>query len=247
MDTYNRPALLREALNAIVNQTYEKLEIIFVNNGGTKETVEILHEIAAKDQRIKLVHFQENQYSPEDPTKMVYTCLNAALKIAQGDYVWYQSDDDVLSQDYAEKMVKLFEHNSECITAAGLPVSVDFKGNILDLQPRTHNFRPRYMPGHLLTLDYFRGGLMFTAPGTIFTIKREVLLKAGGYHRAVELSHMVGIVPFGITGFDETALFYWRRHEAQLNKHLNANGHIGIKETLALLEDWDIKQRLSKF
>lgn len=247
MDTYNRSALLKEAVNSLFRQTYDNIEIILINNGATDETVEYLHEIASKDKRIKLVHFKENQYSPNDPTKMLDTCLNAALKIAKGDYIWYQSDDDLISDNYAEKMISLFEGNSECITAAGLPISIDLKGHVLDSQSRTHNFRPRYMPGHLVTLDHLKGGTMFSAPGTIFTIKREILIKSGGYHRSIELSHILGIVPFGITGFDETAILYWRRHQNQLNKQLNVAGHIGITETLTLLKDWKIKERLSIF
>lgn len=43
---------------------------------------------------------------------------------------------------------------------------------------------------------------MYTAPGTIFTIKRDVLIQTGGFHRAMEDGHLYGIVPFGITGFD---------------------------------------------
>ena len=38
MCTYNRPALLMEAVGALRRQTYENLEIILINNGGTPET-----------------------------------------------------------------------------------------------------------------------------------------------------------------------------------------------------------------
>ena len=44
-------------------------------------------------------------------------------------------------------------------------------------------------------------------------------------------------MPFGITGFDETAYFYWRRHEGQLNKLLTAQGWIGTKEVFSLVND----------
>ena len=61
IDTYFRPALLKEAVAALFRQTYDNLEIILVNNGATPETVEYLHEVAALDKRGKLVHFEENQ------------------------------------------------------------------------------------------------------------------------------------------------------------------------------------------
>jgi len=247
MDTYYRPAMLKEAVEALFRQTYENLEIILVNNGATPETVEYLHEVSALDTRVKLIHFKENQFSLDEPLKMIRVCFNAGLEAATGDYVWYQSDDDIIADDYAEKMVALFRENSDCITAAGLPVSIDVNGNVMSEEPRTKNIRPRYMPGHRMALDALRKGKMFSAPGTIFTIKRDVLVNAGGYHTAVELSQLYGIVPFGVTGFDETAIFYWTRHEEQLNKMLTSSGRVFVDDTISLLKDWKIEKRWQVF
>lgn len=244
MDTYNRPGLLKEAVDALFRQTYDNLEIILVNNAATEETKEYLHRIATSDRRVKLVHFSENQYSFNDPLKMIDVCLNAGLEVATGDYVWYQADDDLIADDYAEKMVRLFEGNPDCTTAAGLPVSIDIDGAVTEPSPRTSNHRPRYMSGRDLALGVVRGDRnLFSAPGSIFTIRREVLERSGGLHRALELSHLYGIVPFGVTGFDETALLYWRRHEGQLNLQLSASGWVGTDETFSLLRDWEIEGR----
>lgn len=246
MDTFNRPALLRHAVEALFRQTYPHLEIILVNNAATAETVEYLRQVEAKDNRVKLVHFTENQYSWDDPLKLV-NCYNAGLAVATGNYVFYQSDDDWIADDYVEKMVRLFVDNPDCTTAAGLPVSADIQGNIIETGPRKKDFRQRYTAGMELALNYLRGGNMYGAPGTIFTIKRDVLVKAGGYHRNVEDSQMFGIVPFGISGFDETALFYWRRHEGQLNKLMNAQGYWSSDEFFDLLREWEIEQRWQVF
>ncbi|HAZ07876.1 MAG TPA: hypothetical protein DCZ01_04975 [Elusimicrobia bacterium] len=248
VDTFYRPAMLKEAVDALRRQTHRDMEIILVDNAATPRTKDYLRAVTAEDSRVKLVRFEENQYSPEDPLKMLDACLNAALEEAAGDFVWYQSDDDYVSDDYAERMVSLFIENPDCVTAAGLPVAVDEGGRRLDPEPRRSNYRPRFMPGRILAQDVLRGGrTMFGAPGTIFTVRREALLKAGGYHRAIELSQLYGIVPFGVTGFDETAVLYWRRHEGQLNKQLSARGWIGIDETRSLMRDWRIEERWRVF
>lgn len=248
LDTYYRPALLKQAVAALRRQTYPHLEIILVNNGATPETRDFLRETAAADPRVKLVDFQENQYSEDDPLKMIGICLNAALAKATGDYVWYQADDDMIADDYAEKMVALFQGNPDCTTAAGISVGVGMDGKVLESGPRRSNYRPRYMPGRLLAQDNLRGGkIMFSAPGSIFTIRRDVLVSAGGFHRALELSHLQGIVPFGVTGFDETAVFYWRRHDGQLNKSLSARGWLGVDEARSLMREWNIEGRWEVF
>ena len=239
--------MLKEAVTAIRRQTYENLEIILVNNGAMAENIEYLHHVASLDNRVKLIHFEENQFSWDDPLKVV-ECYNAGLREATGDYVWHQADDDIMADDYAEKMVLLFEDNPECITAAGLPVSMDSDKNRGEVEFRTSNLRPRYMPGHILAQGIARGSRsLFRSPGEIFTIRRDALIKAGGYHKAVEISQIYGILPFGITGFDETAHFYWRRHEGQLNRRMTERGLIGIDETFSMLKEWDIKSRWQVF
>jgi len=247
VDTYYRVNMLKDTVAAIRRQTHENLEIILVNNGAMPENIEYLHQVASQDNRVKLIHFKENQFSWDDPLKVI-DCYNAGLQEATGDYVWHQADDDIMADDYAEKMVQLFEDHPECTTAAGLPASMDADGNLEDIGIRTTNLRPRHMPGHILAQGVARGGSsLFRSPGEIFTIKREALVQAGGYHPAVEICHLYGVVPFGVTGFDETALFYFRRHEGQLNKQMTNRGLVGIDETFSMLKEREIESRWQVF
>ncbi len=249
IDAYYKPHFLKMAVEAIFRQTYSNLEIILINNGATPETLEYIYEVEKVDNRVKLIHFKENQFSIDDPSKMIEVCLNAGLRAATGEYVFYQSYDDKMADDYVEKMVALFQENPECTSAAGIVVSIDADDKIMGIEPepRLTNYRPRYMPGHILALALSRGeNTIFSVPGTIFTIKRDVLIEAGGFHRSFEDSQLHGIVPFGITGFDETAVFYWRRHEGQLNKILNKKGYLTL-DTLDLLKDWSIHNKWESF
>ena len=247
LDTYYRPKLLKQAVDAIRRQTYDNLEIILINNGATPETIEYLYFAAKDDERIKLIHFEENQYHPNDPLRMLDVCLNVGLHKAKGDYIFYQSDDDWISDNYVKKMVSLFLGHPECTTAAGLPVAVYENGTVISTAERTNNLRSRYMLGHEVALDKLRGGHMFSAPGSIFSIKTEVLRQSGGFHRNLDKSHLYGIVPFGVTGFDETAVLHWRRHGAQLNVQLAESGKVWIKDLENWLSEWDIEGKWQIF
>ena len=249
MVTYNRLDLLKQSLSALRQQTYRDVEIIVANNGSTDGTAEYLAEVCAEDSRVKVVQFDENHWSLDDPNMPMAVCTSAALELATGEYVWYQNDDDMVADDYLEKMVALFEGNPECTTASGLPVSIDLDGKVMGDGPRVSNYRPRYMPGHLLALNVSRGiRVMFNSPGALFSIKRELLIESGGFHRDIEASHLYGIVPFGITGFDETAQLYWRRHEGQGNIVVTKRGWIGFVDyRLQMLKEWDLEQRWRVF
>ena len=261
---YNLP-YFREAIKAIQDQTYQNLEIIISNNGADQEITDFISETKTSDKRVKVIEYEENIFSYDDPLRYFYVLCNDALKIAEGDFYFYQSYDDLLSVDYVERMVRLFKENTECISAAGLPIPVDIHGKIEEtsalgndlaegIANRTTNLRPRYMPGHEMALDCLdsdnfdpKGGKMFSSPGTIFSFRKDALIKYGGFHRSAEVSQLYGIVPFGITGFDEEAFFYWRLHEGQLNKELCQRGYTGRKEFYSMLNDFEIRERWGVF
>ena len=251
--TYNRPEYLSETTEAILNQTYENLELILIDDGATEETKERLFEYQRKDKRVKLLHFEENQFSWDDPLQIIDVCFNAALNMSTGDYIWHQDDDDIIADDYIEKMVDLFEGHPDCTSAAGLPVNMDSEGHVWENQiiNRKSNYRSKYMSGYILALEVLnnldRGTALFSAPGQIFSFRRDALEKYGGFHKAYEIHHIYGIVPFGVTGFDESAYFYWRRHEGQLNKALTSRGYVGTDIILSMINDLDFEKKWKVF
>ena len=254
IDVYHNLPLFREAMKTIQDQTYQNLEIIISNNGANQEITDFILETKKEDKRVKVVTYEKNIFSWEVPTEMIDVVYNGALKIAEGKYVFRQSYDDLIALDYAERMARLFDENTECTSAAGLPIVIDIEGKIKEGEiykrsKRSHNLRPRYMPGHEMVLDCLdpKGSKMFSAPGMIFAFRKDALIKYGGFHRAGEISHLYGLVPFGITGFDEEAIFYPRSHGGQLNKELYRRGWVGMKEGDSMLNDFNIKESWSVF
>ena len=172
---YNLP-FFREAIKAIQDQTYQNLEIVISNNGADQEITDFIAETKKADKRVKVIEYEENIFWYDDPMRYFYVLANDALKIAEGEYIFYQAYDDLMAVDYIERMARLFKENTECISAAGLPVSIDSKGSINqeELYERSKNLRPRYMPGHEMVLDCLnpKGGKMFSAPGTYIYIQK---------------------------------------------------------------------------
>lgn len=242
--------LFKQAIHSVIDQTYDNLQIIIINNGASEVITNYVNDLVAKDKRVTTIRYQENVFSYKDHELCNYVTWNDALKHAKGDFIRHIQYDDLMAPDFVERMVRLFEENTDCTTAKGRSVSMDIDGivNEKELNNRKTNFRPRYMPGYLLalaTLEKYRytKGLMHADPGQLFTIKCDVLRKYGGYHRSLDFSQLYGIVPFGVTGFDEDAIYYWRRHEGQLNKELNSIGITNADNNLQMLKDFDIKKR----
>jgi len=249
IDVFYGLNFFQKALENIRNQTYSNLEIIISNNGASPEIQAYIQNQARIDSRIQLIDYENNIYDSRDPELRTFIICNDALNKAQGDFFFYQSYDDLMALDYVEKMVQLFSEDDNCMSAAGLPISIygDNRIGEEELINRIDNLRPRIMDGHKLALDVANDGKFFSAPGTIFSFRTEFLRDKGGFHRSIEMSQLYGIVPFGRTGFDESAIFYWRRGDFQLNKILSQSGYVGVKELYDLVKDFDLYDRWLEF
>ena len=82
---YNVEKYLDKCIESIVNQTYRNIEIILVDDGSPDKCPEICNEWAKKDDRIKVIHKENGGLS---------SARNAALEIAQGDYITFVDSDD---------------------------------------------------------------------------------------------------------------------------------------------------------
>lgn len=90
MATYNRAHFIVETLSSIQNQTFQDWECIIIDDGGTDNTKEIINPFLLQDTRF---HFYErsDQYQKGLPG-----CRNYGLDLAQGKYVIFFDDDDIV-------------------------------------------------------------------------------------------------------------------------------------------------------
>ena len=82
---YNVEAYLNRCVESIVNQTYQKLEIILVDDGSPDNCPRMCDGWASKDNRIKVIHKGNGGLSD---------ARNAGLKIATGEYISFVDSDD---------------------------------------------------------------------------------------------------------------------------------------------------------
>lgn len=82
---YNAEAYLEECLKSIINQTYEKLEILVVDDGSTDRSPEICDEFAGRDSRVNVQH-QKNAGAAAARKKGVLC--------AKGSYICFVDADD---------------------------------------------------------------------------------------------------------------------------------------------------------
>lgn len=104
---YNVEKYLEKCLDSIINQTFEDMEIICIDDGSTDSSLEILNKYAGNDKRIKVVA-QEN--SGPSQTR------NKGIELAQGEYLTFVDSDDWIEEDCLEKVyINAISNNSEVV------------------------------------------------------------------------------------------------------------------------------------
>lgn len=96
---YNVEAYLRECLESIINQTYEELEILCINDCSTDGSLAVLKEYEQKDSRIVILENEKNG-------GLAYT-RNAGLVRATGEYVLFVDSDDTIALDLVESCMEV--------------------------------------------------------------------------------------------------------------------------------------------
>ncbi|MBT9449576.1 glycosyltransferase family 2 protein [Akkermansia glycaniphila] len=84
---YNVASYLRECLESILEQTYENLEVICVNDGSTDGSLAILEEYRSRDSRVRVISKPNAGYGHT---------MNMGMDAATGDYLGIVESDDFI-------------------------------------------------------------------------------------------------------------------------------------------------------
>jgi glycosyltransferase involved in cell wall biosynthesis len=99
---YNGSLFIGQAIQSILEQTYDNFEIIIINDGSTDESAAIIQKY--KDSRIRFYE-QENQG--------LAATLNHAIKMSKGKYLARQDQDDISLPQRFEKQVDFLESHPD--------------------------------------------------------------------------------------------------------------------------------------
>ncbi len=102
---YNTEQYIEECLESIINQTYENLEIIVVDNCSIDSSLSRVNRIAKKDSRIKIIK--------NDRTYSAGYSRNVGIENSTGQYLWFMDSDDKADPEFAETMLKQLQDNPD--------------------------------------------------------------------------------------------------------------------------------------
>lgn len=109
MPLYNNEKYVVEAIQSVIDQTYEDWELIIVNDASTDNSKEIVQRFLHKqlDSRIKLINLENN--------KGVSFARNLGIKKAKGEYISFLDSDDLWDKGFLSELYKKIKETDKQI------------------------------------------------------------------------------------------------------------------------------------
>ncbi len=188
---------LKEMIQSVIDQSYGNWELCLADGGGKENSVQaIVEEFSAKDSRVRYKLLEEN-FGIAGNT-------NAALEMAQGDFLALLDHDDILAPDALFECVKLLNEDPETDIIYTDEDKVDMEG-------KSH-FDPHFKPDFNLDLLHTQNYICH-----FFVAKKSVVDQTDGFRpmydgaqdfdfifRCTEVAKHIRHIP--------KILYYWRCH-----------------------------------
>ncbi len=125
LPVYNGERYLREALDALLGQTFEDFELIISDNASTDETSSICHSYAKRDSRIR--YFRQTSNIGLAPNH------NFVIQQAQGELFKSAHHDDLYARDLLQRCINALDQHPEAVLAYTWSAAIDTAGVVTHL------------------------------------------------------------------------------------------------------------------
>ncbi|MBP7810058.1 MAG: glycosyltransferase family 2 protein [Bacteroidia bacterium] len=101
MPVYNASAYVKEAIESILNQSYQNFEFVIINDGSTDSSEEVV--LSVKNEKIK--------YHKNETNLGLIKTLNKGIDLCKGEYIVRMDADDISLPERIKKQVEFMEAN----------------------------------------------------------------------------------------------------------------------------------------
>lgn len=166
LPTYNRAQYLAQALESALNQSYQDVEVIIVDDGSEDDTANVVGTFS--DTRVRYI-YQSN--------RGVSAALNTAWHTARGDYCAMLGSDDVWQPGLLQELVPVLDSDSSLAFVYARAQAMDARGNPLS---QILGVSPKYPDAGLKSMLY--GDAVC---GLACVFRRACVERVGGFNEAL--------------------------------------------------------------
>jgi glycosyltransferase involved in cell wall biosynthesis len=167
---YNDAAYIGAAMNAILAQSFQPLEVIVVDDGSTDNSVEVVEAFAGRSRLVKLLRNERNMG--------VIFSFNRGIQAAEGEYCYAASANDLVLPGFFEKSMGLLELHPRAGLCCSDPAILHPSGRIIG--EKLHWTQESCYLSPEGFVEVIRPSWKRAGGGTSMILKRSALVEAGG-------------------------------------------------------------------
>jgi glycosyltransferase involved in cell wall biosynthesis len=127
LPVYNGANYLRQAVETILEQSYENFELIISDNASTDDTADICRDLSARDPRIRISRNQENVGAAGN--------YNLVFGAARGKYFKWAAHDDVVAPEFIDRAVQVLEGDASVVLCSSRTGRISDRGEVTGIYP----------------------------------------------------------------------------------------------------------------
>jgi glycosyltransferase involved in cell wall biosynthesis len=217
LPVFNGEGVIREALDALLGQTYEDFELIVSDNASTDGTGEICREYTKRDARVRYIRQPSNIGLVPNHIFL--------MERARGEFFKWASHDDLYARQLLARCVQALDADPDAVLAHSWSAMIDREGNVIG------TFQDRVAVDSAWTPDRFRSMLFdgwddYTY-GVIRTRALRRMTRRGSYHFA-DRTLNTELALYGRFHLVPEWLYFRREHAER--------GPLSVRERCAILD-----------
>lgn len=220
---YNVEEFLDQCISSVVQQTYNNLEIILIDDGSSDNSGKICDEWAKKDKRIKVIHKENGGLSD---------ARNVGINLAKGEYISFIDSDDYILETYFEYLYNLIITTNSDLSVCRCK-KVDEKGNQI-ARIKQKQFKDKLLTGNINCMRDFlcNYDIDTVAWGKLYRkslFNTGIRYPVGRYHEDVWTTYKL-IARCNKIIIGSEALYCYRQRNSSINHSFSHRRHLDAIE-----------------
>ncbi len=223
LPAYNAKQYIEASVDSILQQSLTDFELIIIDDGSTDGTQQLVQQLTAKDQRIRLV---------QRPNKGLITTLNEGIALARSPLIARMDADDIAFPERLAIQYTYMNSHPDVLAVGSYVMFMDAQDTM---------YRKKIFPRGKEILEAFRWGCPLVHPAVM--MRTDAVREVGGYPSAFpsaeDYALWVRLLSLGKVDIIPQVLLAYRVHDSSIS---HAHARQQRDSTLRAQTIWISKQ-----
>lgn len=216
---YNHARYLPQRLDSILQQSYQHIEIIIIDDCSTDhdQSREVIESYRENPKISRIIYNEQNSGN-------TFSQWQAGIRAASGGIIWIAESDDYCEPTMLERLVDAYQAHPDSSLVYTTCHIVDSEGHVLSKSKKrpTQHYSGEHYLRHYLML----GNMVRNASTAIFSRQAALNIKADytQYSGAGDYLFWIAIAEQGSVGIINQQLSYYRQHTTNITSNCNSDG-----------------------